>query len=100
LRETAELCIRKAHYAADQLTKIPGIKLRFDRPFFKEFTIQITGEAKSVLHRLLDHGYHGGIAMGSFYPWLGEGIGIAVTERRTRTEIDGLADAYRNTLKG
>src|SRR5205823_5649636 len=39
LRETAELCLRKAHYAADQLTRIPGVRRKFDRPFFKEFTL-------------------------------------------------------------
>jgi glycine dehydrogenase subunit 1 len=38
LKETAELCLRKAHYAVEQFTKIPGVKLKFNRPFFKEFS--------------------------------------------------------------
>ena len=38
LKETAELCLRKAHYAAEQLAQGPGVQLRFDRPFFKELT--------------------------------------------------------------
>src|SRR5207245_9066620 len=38
LRETAGLCTRKAHYAAERLTQIKGVSLPFDRPFFKEFT--------------------------------------------------------------
>ncbi len=41
LRETAELCTRKAHYAAEMLTQIPGVHLRFTQPFFKEFTVQV-----------------------------------------------------------
>src|SRR5207249_3767418 len=41
LKETAELCTRKAHYAAEQLSKVGGIRLRFDRPFFKEFTLRV-----------------------------------------------------------
>src|SRR5438270_564560 len=44
LKETAELCTRKAHYAAEQLTKIAGARLRFDRPFFKEFTVSVPGQ--------------------------------------------------------
>ena len=39
LKETAELCLRKAHYAFDQLTKIDGVEATFDRPFFKEFAL-------------------------------------------------------------
>src|SRR5688500_6028671 len=34
LRETAELCTRKAHYAAQQLTNLSGFALAFERPFF------------------------------------------------------------------
>src|SRR5260370_2518071 len=34
LRETADLCARKAHYLAAELTKIPGVKLAFKRPLF------------------------------------------------------------------
>src|SRR5262249_11267431 len=48
LRETAELCTRKAHYAADQLAGVSGVKLRFPRPFFKEFTIQVRGSVPTL----------------------------------------------------
>src|SRR5262249_32960735 len=41
LRETADLCQCKAHYAADVLDKVPGVSLRFGRPFFKEFTVRL-----------------------------------------------------------
>ena len=43
LQETAELCARKAHYAAERLEQLPGVRLRFERPFFKEFTARIAG---------------------------------------------------------
>src|SRR5207247_2946334 len=45
LKETAELCLRKAHHAAEQLTQVPGLRLRFERPFFKEFTLQLNKAA-------------------------------------------------------
>src|SRR6202011_613547 len=54
LKETAELCVRKAHYAAEQLTKVPGVSLRFKRPFFKEFTLHVEGAVLPLLAHLLD----------------------------------------------
>ncbi len=99
LRETADLCARKAHYAAEQLAKVPGIQMRFEQPFFKEFTIQVKGDAPTVLSRLLKDGYHAGLSLGRWYPDLADSISIAVTEKRTRSEIDGLVEAYRRVLR-
>jgi glycine dehydrogenase subunit 1 len=98
LKETAELCLRKAHYAADQLTKIPGVKLAFDRPFVKEFTVTVPGDAPALLKGLLADGYHAGLATGRWYPSMNRAITIAVTERRTKAEIDGLAAAMAKRL--
>jgi glycine dehydrogenase subunit 1 len=93
LRETAELCTRKAHYAADQL-RAAGLPLRFDRPFFKEFTVTAPGDASALLTRLLRAGYQAGLALGRWFPNLADAISMAVTEKRTREEIDGLAAAW------
>jgi glycine dehydrogenase subunit 1 len=91
LKETAELCTRKAHYAADQLTRIPGLGLRFGRPFFKEFTVRVRGDVPALLERLLAEGYHAGLHLGRWYPELNDCLSVAVTEQRTRSEIDALA---------
>lgn len=98
LRETAELCTQKAHYAASQLTKIPGVKLRFDQPFFKEFVIQVKGDVPAILSKLLKGGYHAGLQLGRWYPQLADCISVAVTEKRTKAEIDGLVEAYLKAL--
>jgi glycine dehydrogenase subunit 1 len=98
LRETAELCLRKAHYAADQLTRIPGVKLKFDRPFFKEFALSVPGDVPALQARLRDDGYLAGLSLGRWYPDLADGLTVAVTERRTKAEIDGLAAAVRKHL--
>jgi len=94
LKETAELCTRKAHYAAEQLARIDGVRLKFDKPFFKEFTIDVGKETSALLHRLLESGYHAGLPLGAWYPQFGDCITLAVTEKRTRAEIDGLAASY------
>ena len=93
LRETADLCLRKAHYAVEQLTKKAGLRLRFDRPFFNEFTLRAPEDVPALLRRLLGKGYHAGLGLGTWYPRLKDCFTLAVTEKRTRAEIEGLASA-------
>jgi glycine dehydrogenase subunit 1 len=100
LKETAELCVRKAHYAAQQMTQVPGVKLKFDRPFFKEFTLKLpSGDVPALLERLLASGYHAGLSLGRWYPELKDCVSVAVTEKRTKAEIDCLATALAASLK-
>jgi glycine dehydrogenase subunit 1 len=98
LRQAAELSTRKAHYAAERLAAIPGLSLAFPGPFLKEFVIRSRKDPASVLAEVGRLGYHGGIALGRWYPALADCILIAVTEKRTRAEIDGLAAAYEQAL--
>jgi glycine dehydrogenase subunit 1 len=100
LKETASLCVRKAHYLAELMTAISGVKYRFSRPFFKEFTVQAAGGVPGLLQRLLKSGYHAGLPLGRWYPSLDNCFTTAVTEKRTRAELDGLAAALRASLKG
>jgi glycine dehydrogenase subunit 1 len=99
LRETAELCTRKAHYAAEQISRVPGISLRFSRPFFKEFTLALKKDTPALLSRLLRAGYHAGLDLGRWYSDFENSISLAVTEKRTRAEIDGLAAAFAKEMK-
>jgi glycine dehydrogenase subunit 1 len=96
LKETAALCLRNAHYAADQLAKA-GARLRFDRPFFKEFTVQMDakkfGDVPGLLSRLATSGYQAGLALANWYSPLADCLTVAVTEKRTKAEIEGLASA-------
>ncbi len=98
LRQAAELSTRKAHYAAEKLAAVPGLSLAFAGPFFKEFVLRAAGDVSTVLAEVGRLGYHGGIALGRWYPELSDGILIAVTEKRTRDEIDGLAAAYNQVM--
>jgi glycine dehydrogenase subunit 1 len=99
LRETAELCARKAHYAAQELAGLPGAALRFRRPFFKEFTLSLPADVPALLSGLLEAGYHAGLPLGRWYPELAGCLAVAVTEKRTRAEIDGLVSALRRQLQ-
>jgi len=97
LREAAELCARKAHYAAEQLSQVPGLKPAFTHPFFKEFTLRCRGGAAPVLARARAAGFDLGPELRPLrIPGIRaseECLLVAVTEQRTRKEIDLLADA-------
>ena len=94
LRQVAELSTRKAHYAAERLAAVPGMAPAFDGPFFKEFVVRTEHNPTKLLAEVGRLGYHGGIALGRWYPDLADAILIAVTEKRTKDEIDGLAKAF------
>ncbi len=53
LKEVAELCYHKSHYAADVLCKLPGVKLAYEAPFFKEFVLELPVPAGDVVHKML-----------------------------------------------
>jgi glycine dehydrogenase subunit 1 len=93
LRETADLCFRKAHYLAEELARLPNVKLAFGRPFFKEFVVELPTSPLPLLEKLLKSGYHAGLPMARWYPQMKNAIAIAVTERRTKAEIDGFVTA-------
>ncbi len=95
LRQAAELSTRKAHYAAERITAVPGLSLAFPGPYFKEFVVRSRRDPKQLLAEVGRLGYHGGIDLGRWYPGLADCILVAVTEKRTRAEIDGLAEAFR-----
>jgi len=98
LRQAAELSTRKAHYAALRLAAVPGLSLPFPGPFFKEFVVRCRQDPGAVLAEVGRLGYHGGIDLGRWYPSLACCNLIAATEKRTKDEIDGLADAYNRAL--
>jgi glycine dehydrogenase subunit 1 len=97
LQQVAELCMQKAHYLADQLTKIKDVKLAADAPFFNEFTLQLPLKAESVIRKGLQHGIFAGIGLESKnYP---DHLLIAVTEKRTREELDRFVQFMKEAVQ-
>lgn len=91
LHDVANLCLQKSHYAAEQLAATDRFSLAFDAPTFKEFVVRdAAGDVDSLINHALQQGYFAGIALGRWYPELADCLLIAVTERRTKAEIDGL----------
>lgn len=106
LRETAELCLRKARYAQEQLTgerhsgRDGGARWQpaFAAPTFKEFVVRdTTGQVEESLRRGREAGLLAGLPLGRWYPELADCLLVAVTEKRTRPEIERLAACLRGT---
>ncbi len=93
LRDVANLNLQKAHYASGQLASQNGIQLPFSAPFFNEFVIQLPEgtSVKELNLQLLQAGVLGGYDLGLAYPELKGHMLIAVTEKRTRAEIESFA---------
>jgi glycine dehydrogenase subunit 1 len=88
LRQVANLCYQKAHYAAQQLSQIDGIGLCFTEPFFHEFALCVNRPVEEVNTHLLEHGIIGGYDLGQDYPALKDHMLVAVTEMNSKEDID------------
>ena len=83
LKEAAELSYAGAHYLCDELLKTGRFKLVHDKPFFNEFFVKYDGDVDALFQRFTEAGILGGVR-------LEDGIVFAVTEKRTKDEIDNL----------
>ena len=83
LKEAAQLSYAGAHYLCDELLKTGRFSLVYDRPFFNEFYVKYDGDAETLYLRFIEAGFLGGVRFE-------EGFLFAVTEKRTKEEIDNL----------
>jgi glycine dehydrogenase subunit 1 len=99
LEELGQLSLRAARYAADRLAAVPGVRLAFgDQPFVKEFVVRLPADPAEVSRRLADHGLLAGLPLAGLAPGLEDGLLVAVTERRTKEDVDRLAGALTTVL--
>jgi glycine dehydrogenase subunit 1 len=98
LRRLGEACLARAHHAAERLTQVDGVDLAVRGPFLKEFPLRLAvadpHAAVAALHRagyLVGPVVQTGPAAGA--------VLVALTERRTAADVDGLADALAAVLK-
>src|SRR5262249_29054611 len=99
LQRVGELSAAKAHYAAEQLTKVPGVSLRFSAPFFKEFTLRLPKSPSSIVARLAKKRILPGTPLKTYDRTLADCLLVAVTEQRTREGIDAYAAALAEVLR-
>jgi len=99
LKEIAQLCANKACYAYQRLTQIPQVKPHFDYQwFFNEFVIDLPLSAKEASEKLIEKGIAAGFPLSRYYKDMDKSLLIAVTEKRTKQQIDRLAQALEAIL--
>lgn len=84
VKEAAEQSYAGAHYMHDRLIATGRFKPTFAQPFFNEFCVDYDGDVDALQQKFIDNGFMGGIKMGEHT------IMFAVTEQRTKEEIDNL----------
>lgn len=97
-KELAKVNFEKAEYARQKLETIDGVQVKRSAPTFNEFTVQLPVSADEVVARMIDKGFAAGFPLGRYYKGMERYMIIAVTEKRSKSQIDGYADALRITL--
>ncbi|ANS74809.1 glycine dehydrogenase [Paenibacillus yonginensis] len=100
LKEVSHLNLQKSHYAKQKLAAIKGVSIPFPSPTFNEFVIQLPEgtDMAALQSKLLAEGYIGGYDLGKTYPELAGHMLIAVTERRSKEEIDRFSVILEGSL--
>lgn len=100
LKQVANLCYQKAHYAAKQIGKIAGYQVLTATPFFHEFVVKCPKSVEEINMHLLDHGILGGYDLGKDYPALEGHMLVAVTEMLSKDDIDALCEVLEEVKHG
>jgi glycine dehydrogenase subunit 1 len=99
LVELARSCAEKASYAGRRLLEIRDVRMRFPtRHCFNEFVLELPVAADRVIRRLLEKGFAAGFPLVRYYPDMEKGLLVAVTEKRTKEEIDLFAHVLEVSL--
>ena len=96
--ELVELMLQRTAYARDRLGAIDGITQIHDRPVVREFAIALDAPVQRVIARCQEQGINPGYALGRDYPEHENGLLVAITERRTKADIDRLAEVLNAAI--
>ena len=99
--ELGELLLARTHYAREQLAAIEGVEKLHEQPVVREFALRIDGDVAAVRRRCLREGVNPGLDMHAFSGRERDrgGLLVAVTERRTRADIDRLTEVLSAALE-
>ncbi len=96
LQELALRCARGTRYTREALLAIEGVTPAAGAPVFREFAVRTPVAPEVVVERVAEQGFLAGTPLASEY---GDGLLVAVTERRTRDEIDAFAAAFEKAVR-
>jgi glycine dehydrogenase subunit 1 len=98
LVELGELLLQRTHYARERLTALDGVEALHEQPVVREFALSLDADVRRVIDRCQDQGVNPGYALGDDYPEHPGGLLVALTEQRSRADIDRLADVLATAV--
>lgn len=98
LKQVAELCWHKSHYAAAEIAKIPGFSVPKET-FFKEFVVRTPVPAQGIYDRLSRRCVVPGLPLSRYWPDRTHELLVCVTEMNTKDQIDLLAASLKEASK-
>jgi glycine dehydrogenase subunit 1 len=90
--EIGELMLHRTAYARRRLAELEGIELLHEQPVVREFAVRIDGDVERVIERCAAAGVNPGYPLARDYPEHADGLLVAITEQRSKADIDRLAD--------
>ena len=91
--ELGEMLVRRTAYARERLAAVDGVELLHSAPVARELALRLGAPVGEVLDACAAEGIAAGYPLGRDYPEHPDGLLVAITERRSRADIDRLADA-------
>jgi glycine dehydrogenase subunit 1 len=98
IQQVSQLCAQKAHYLAEKLNALEDVSVAFQHPYFNEFAIDLPIPAREVIHQLLEANLFAGVDLGSLYQGYENRLLVAVTEKRTKADLDQYVTALSSVL--
>jgi glycine dehydrogenase subunit 1 len=98
LVEVGRQSMQKARYLAHRVTEIRGVKLAVEAPFGREFPLLLPLDPDDAVAAMADRGFLAGVPLSGDYPELPGGLLVAVTEKRTRHQLDSYAEALEKVV--
>jgi glycine dehydrogenase subunit 1 len=97
--ELAELMVQRTAYARQRLVELDGVSALHEQPVAREFALELDADVGAVIARCTEQGVNPGYALGRDYPEHERGLLVAITEQRSRADIDRLADVLGAALR-
>ena len=97
--ELGELLAQRTAYARERLAGLDGVELLHEAPVVREFAVRLEAPVAAVLDLCAERGVAAGYPLAREYPEHEDGLLVAITERRTREQIDLLAEVLGESVR-
>ena len=92
--------LQRTAYARKALAAVEGVEPIHEQPVIREFAVRLEADVHDVIERCAAEGVNPGYPLGADYDEFEDGLLVAITEQRTRADIDRLAEVLGRAVAG